>query len=269
MAGLRTLIRGLGILSILLTLVAVALTVTLLYTAALISSNMMFGEPSFEVAGSKVDLEIPITLTNKGMFAISSFGLTIKTAALDGSSLGEGTSGPVSIAAGQSTTILHKINIDFANLSPQTLNQMLTEDGSLSFGVDVSANIAPFIETDLSSAGTMPWGAPMKDLALGEPSVEGQVNQTHVTLSIPIGFRNNSPFLDFTGLVQIDLFDASGGFVGSGSIPLNVQPNTNFDDMIRVTVSIASISLTPFTAVLKIQTTIGEVQKEINLDVKQ
>lgn len=71
MDGLRLLIKSLGILSILLSLVAAVITGTVVYTAALIPANMEIGEPSFEVAGSAIDLALPITLVNEGIVAIS------------------------------------------------------------------------------------------------------------------------------------------------------------------------------------------------------
>lgn len=233
MVGLRGLIRGLGILSILLSLVAAVITGTVLYTVASTLTNLERGEPSFEVAGSMIDLTIPITLVNEGFFAISSLSITTRTAAPDGSSLGEGTTGPISLAPGESTSILHKFTIDLSNMSPQTLNSLLYEDGTLALNLDVSTAIAPFIKTNLSAEGTLPWGAPLGNLRFGD-SVFSNHNSTHVLVSVPLSFENRSPFVDIDAKVRATVFNAtSNTLIGSGQLDVIAPSGTSFSSVIQ------------------------------------
>ncbi|MEK0326036.1 MAG: hypothetical protein QQN63_10070, partial [Nitrosopumilus sp.] len=226
-------IRGLGILSILLSLVVLGILAAIGHTAFLLTENSEVGELSFEFADNKADLSAPLTVVNEGFLDISSFSLNAKATLSDGSTLGETTIGPITIASGQSISLTPTFTIDFSSLSPQALNSLLYEDGTIDLIGDVSISIASLIGLDASFKQPLPWGAPLGNLRFGD-SVVTNHNSTHVLVSVPLSFENGSPYFDIDGIISATIFNAtSNTLVGSGQLNVIAPSGTSFSSEIQ------------------------------------
>ncbi|MFQ6011548.1 MAG: hypothetical protein ACE5KG_05195, partial [Nitrososphaerales archaeon] len=227
-------------------------------------AGLSIGRPDISPgSASSLGISIPFEFDNNSPERLS-FSLNTEIFnATSGQSLGRTTT-PVSVNSNSrfSGTIDGNLALGSSNMV-----SLLTTDTTLSFEARFSANIdgAPIA---LSRNFETEWGAPIKDLDIGSASFGQRTNLTHVALSMPISFTNNSPFLELTGRVQVDFIDTLGQFAGSGSVPFTVPPESSFSGTLLGSISTGSISLIPFTATIKIQTSMGTLEKEMTVSVE-
>ncbi|MFQ5710914.1 MAG: hypothetical protein ACE5GD_03945 [Candidatus Geothermarchaeales archaeon] len=243
--------------------VTVAVTVGLLfYSVAQLS--VAPGEVKIESSPPRVELTLPLFVSNRGPFPITDFSLSSRVQDEQGELLAEGATGPLDIPPGtQRREISHGLTIDLAKVKKEVLENLLLRDQKLWVDVQTSLAIQPFFKFSASPRIPLEWGAPVANLRYGNPQFAPH-NRTHILLSIPLFFENNSPFLELDVSIMGEILNAEGvkaGVLNPKSIKVPARGRVSED----LQGSLRNEAITEKTLTLKLtfKTQFGEVAKEV------
>jgi hypothetical protein len=175
-------------------------------------------------------LSVPFNINNVGFYDISNFNLTTKVESSQGISISNSSTFVPLIPKGENVSITYNIALNFSNMLSKGLSYMLFNDSTLNVDVSVKVEYAKFIPLQISFNRSMPWGAPLYNLTVENPTIEG------VDLIIPISFDNHSLYA-LNGTMTLELLDDSNQLVSTGTTDLNVQPQSSYNSPVRVQIS--------------------------------
>jgi hypothetical protein len=201
-----------------------------------------FGEPQMSAnTNGEMTFSLPVTITNRGFYNIGAF--TIETQVFDsgGLSVVRGSTVVPLVRKNDEVTITHNMTIDAGDLLKSDSNYLFN-DGDLMIYAAVGMEIAEVIPVEASTNFTAPWGAPLYNFALGEPSY-APYNATHFVVTIPVSFENHA-FFDLTGTMQIRMYNSTGRRIGWGEMSLNAYADSPYSGSIDFYVSMVGVTST-------------------------
>ncbi len=114
----------------------------------------------------------------------------------------------------------------------KNLTYMLFNDTNLNVDMFVSLTYAYSIPLKISSNLTMPWGAPLSNLTIGEISFTPPPPYEQV--NVPLSFENHA-FFGLNGTIRLEIVDSLNKPVGSRTTDILVPPEGRYDDVMSVT----------------------------------
>jgi len=181
-------------------------------------------------------MSLPFYIDNGGFYDISDLNVTTDINNHDGTSLSNSTTLIPLISRGSRVDGTHNISISMDDVISKDLTSLLFQDSVFDIDMFVSLKHAGVIPLQLYSNTTLPWGAPLANLSIGEISFI-PINLTHFRLITPIGFENHS-FFALNGTLRLELVDDLNQRVGAGTTDLSVPPMTPCNTQVEVVVRI-------------------------------
>jgi hypothetical protein len=213
-------IRAVGWAINILWIFVLVFTITVIFSAFQLRVN--FAEPKVNASGETVTLSLPINISNYGFYDISNWNLTTRVKGDRGIPILDSSTFVPLISRGENTTVTHNISLILSDILSKGLANMLFNDSTLNVDFSLKIEYARVIPLQIQSNFSIPWGAPLYNLSLGNPIVED------TNIIIPVSFENHS-FFALNGTVALELFDDSNYRVGNGTAILyNVQPQSYY-----------------------------------------
>lgn len=229
-------IRALTIATLILWTFIIAFAATAIYSVINLSKGIDFGEVQFFPSSKGVVLSLPFSINNTGYYDISELNVTTRMTAHNGTLLSLDETLVPLIASGSSIETAHNISIDLSDIMAMDYTELFFNDSSFGFDAFVSLNFAYAIPVQISINMSVPWGAPLSNLSIGEISVPD-----NNTVVIPVSFENNSYF-DIAGTMQLEVYNDIYELVTSGQTNLNVSSNSGYNEQVEMYLSIGDLS---------------------------
>lgn len=212
-----------------------------------------FGEPKIIIAtGNELIFSLPINVSNNGYYNIGLFNVTTEITDTEGLLVSPPSSTVTpTIGKGQKVTILHNTSLNFQDLLNGKHNYLFN-DTELKVAVSVGMKIAELIPVQASANLSIPWGAPLFNLTVGETE-HIAINLTHVRVVIQVVFENHA-FFDVSGNLRVCLYDGDI-LVAENQTAIEAPQHSPYKGYVELCVPAAAISsawhfemyvLTPF-----------------------
>jgi len=226
-------IRALSIATTVLWILLLLFSATSIYSA--LKLDFGFGEPGASVSNEVLTMSLPFYIDNGGFYDVSDLNVTTNISNHDGTLISNSTTLVPLISRGSRVDKAHNISIRMNEMISKDLTSLLFEDSDFDIDMFLTLKYAHAIPLQLSSNMTLPWGAPLANLSIGEPSFI-PINLTHFRVVTPISFENHS-FFALNGAITLELIDDLDQSVGSGATDISVPPmngcNTQVEMVIR------------------------------------
>jgi hypothetical protein len=115
-------------------------------------------------------------------------------------------------------------------MNSSELSHLLFADDNLTVDTTVTLDYARVIPFALGTNLTMPWGAPLSNLTLGNVSMNG------TSATVPFSFENHS-FFELNGTMRLEIVDNLDHVVGQGTVSILALPQSDYSDSLTVAVS--------------------------------
>ncbi len=201
-----------------------------------------FGEPQLNMTPDNTAIfSLPVNILNRGYYDLHGFNVTTGVRDEHGSLITRGSTFIPLIRRDEPMTVLHNMTININDLLEHS-QEYLFNDTTLNVDASVGINLIQLIPAQASGNFTIPWGAPLYNLQIGNPSY-AMVNFTHFRASVPISFENHALF-DLTGNVQIRMFDNANVQIGEGQSAIQAYQHSSYSDSVDLLIHAPSI-ITP------------------------
>jgi len=231
---MRQAIRALGWATNILWVMIIVFSVTLLYSVMNVFPNVSFGEPRFLSSNGVVVMSLPFSINNTGYYDISELNITTYVMDHKGAEISTSTTLVRSIPQGSSIDESHNVSIKVNDMIERGLSYLLFNDSVFNMSMLIALKFAHIIPIQVSTEGTMPWGAPLYNFFIGEISYN-LYNLTHYKVVIPLSFENHS-FFSLNGTILFEVYNGQNERLGSGVTSVNVPSNTRCKDLVEVIV---------------------------------
>jgi len=227
-------IRALAIAIIILWILLIAFAATAVYSV--MNLDIGFEETQFFSSNDDVVLSLPFFINNNGYYDISELNVTTRMMDYNGTLLSVSETFVPLVASGSNVETAHNISIDLNDMSMEYAEIFFNDS---SFGLDafIALNFANVIPAQVSINMTVPWGAPLSNLSIGEIFVLPD-NRTVV---IPVSFENHS-FFDIVGTMQLEVYNDVDELVTSGQTSLDVPSYDGYDEQVEAYSSLEDVS---------------------------
>jgi len=223
-------IRALTIATIILWTFIIAFAATAIYSV--MNLGIDFGETQFFPSSKGVVLSVPFSINNTGYYDISELNVTTRVTDDNGTLLALSETLVPLIASGSSIERAHNTSIDLSDIMAMDYTELFFNDSSFGFDAFVSLNFAYAIPVQMSINMSVPWGAPLSNLSIGEISVPD-----NNTVVIPVSFENHSYF-DMVGTMQLEVYNDMDEPVASGQTNLNVSSHSGYNEQVEMHLSL-------------------------------
>jgi len=227
-------IRALGWAINILWIILILFAATVVYSAFQIRAWL--DPPYTNALGNTLIVSLPFHFTNSGLYDISNlaFGTLIQDS--NGVTMSNSTTVEPFIPKGVQADLVHNVSFSLTDMMSQGFSNLLFNDTQLDIDLSVRFVYARVLPLEISTNMTMPWGAPLYNLALGSFTVN-PYNATHFRVTLPISFENHS-FFGFSGNIRLELVDNGNRLLGSGNANLvGVSPQAPYSSVLDVLVS--------------------------------
>lgn len=231
---MRQAIRALGWATNILWVMIIVFLVTSLYSARNVFPNISFGQPQFLSSNGVVIMSFPFFINNTGYYDISELNITTHVMDYKGAAISTSTTLVPSIPRGSSVEETHNVSINVNNITQRGLSYLLFNDSFFNVSMFIALKFAYLVPIQVSTKGTMPWGAPLYNFSIGEISYN-LYNLTHCKVVIPLSFENHS-FLSLNGTIRFEVYNGENERLGSGTASVNVPSYTGYKDLVEVIV---------------------------------
>jgi hypothetical protein len=194
-------------------------------------SSLSIGTPTTTTSGGVTDIVAPISLANHGYLSFSNVAVDVSVKDASGLQILAGAIGPFTVAPGQTEKVNATLVLDTARLSSAALQSLATSNQNLTVSASLGASLPPFVGVSGSVTAQVEWKAPISSLNIGQPTFT-QYNSTTLEAAVPVSFENQNSFFTITGDGQISVLNSTGEQVGSGTVSLDVAPNTQFSQSV-------------------------------------
>ncbi|MGC8936221.1 MAG: hypothetical protein ACP5KV_02490 [Candidatus Methanomethylicaceae archaeon] len=201
------------------------------YTLTQSFPTIKAGSPSQSLTDSVFEVLMPLNMTNKGILSISDLYVTGTLKAHDGTPLVEVVSNRLTIPPGGAGTLQVRVTLNASSVTPELMKSIMVDDQNLQIAALLKGSVQPFLNVLVSANDTMRWGAPYKDLQMGEPALS-VYNDTHLLVKVPISFKNNSTIFSVSGTGEIKVVDEGYRVVGYGWTYMDVRPGSGYSGTI-------------------------------------
>jgi hypothetical protein len=221
---MRQVIRALGWAINIFWIILLLFSVTGIYSASQIMPG--FGQPSMSTSDDTLTLTLPFYIINGGFYDISSMNLTTVVEDAHGSLISDSSTFVGLIPHGNNISVTHNISINISKLTSTNLAYLLFDDSIFDADASLKLNYVA-VPFQISINFTIPWGAPLSALTIGNVSAS-PYNATHFRTSVPTSFENHS-FLRLDGTIRLELVDGMNNILGSGISNINVPPQSGYN----------------------------------------
>jgi hypothetical protein len=217
---MRQAIRALGWAATIFWIILLFFTITAAYSAFLIAQGLRFGEPTAGVDNGTLLVSLPLFFNDTGLYDISNFNVTTSIRDGNGSLISRSsTFVPLIPRASSNFTVAHNISLSPSQMTSGHLAYLLFNDSDLSVDAILKLNFARAIPLELATNISMPWGAPLYGLSIGDIGTPTILGPNRVRVTVPIIYENHA-FFDLDGTVFLELVDDGGNLLGSGTANL-------------------------------------------------
>jgi filamentous hemagglutinin family protein len=237
---MKVAIRMISIATALFWIFLIAFTVSAVYSF-IKDVRFSFGEiqmPTSLTEENEMVISVPITIENMGLFNIGFFNVTTEISDIDGLIITRGNTCIPIINRNTAITVNHNVTVNVTDLF-QKSSTFIFNDTTLVLYEAVGMSVAEIIPFTASTNITIPWGAPLYNLNLGEPEYLA-VNRTHTLIRIPVSFENHS-FFDIAGNLIIRMYNSANTLVEEGQTTIEVPSNTIYSGYAEVYVKNTAI----------------------------
>jgi len=236
-------IKMIGIATTIFWVFLIAFSVSAAFSAKDIQFN--FGDPQTGMtADNELFFSLPIAIANRGFYSIGDFNVTSKASDMNGNEIARGASFVSIIRPGEEITMFHNITLDINEILQGDRNYLFN-DTDLRIHEAVGLSLATIIPVQASGNFTLPWGAPLYNFMLGNPTYS-PYNATHFRVNVPISFENHA-FFDLTGSLQIHMYNDRNTRIGDGQTNIETAQHTGYNGNIEFYISIVN-AITPGTS---------------------
>ncbi|MEM2106047.1 MAG: hypothetical protein QXV21_06265 [Candidatus Bathyarchaeia archaeon] len=259
---MKAAIRMISVATALFWIFLAAFTISAVYSFI---KDVRFGFGELEMSTNLTEqnemvLCLPITVENKGLFNIGFFNITTEISSIEGDIIARGNTCIPIIGRNTIIAIRHNITVNVAELFQEKSN-LIFNDTTFVLYEAVSMSVAEVIPFAASTNVTIPWGAPLYNLNIGEP--ERVVNGTHTLIRMLINFENHS-FFDVAGNLSIRIYNLEGAVINETQTFIEAPSSTFYSDYAEIGVEGTAV---PLRLEFYLQTPIFNVKiGEINLD---
>ncbi len=212
-------------------------SITSLYSA--LTLRIGFGEPEISYSGDTMITSMPFLINNTGFCDITDLNVTTVIADAEGKIISLSTTVVPLIAAGSNAEVVHNTSLSLSDLN---LTALAFEDTNFETNTSIMLKFARAIPFQISTNASMPWGAPLYNLSIGE--IGYNFNGTHLIGTANLSFENHSPFFSVTGAIRYELYNSEGEQAGSGSTNVDVAPCSGYQGQAEIVIS-DPMKLTP------------------------
>jgi len=237
---MRYAVRALGWATKIFWIMIIVFSVTSVYSV--LNLKMGFGQPQIFLSDEEATISIPLFINNTGLYDLSELNITADVMDYNGSSVAASTTFVPLIPKGSNIETLHNISISLDEITSKA-QTYLFNDTTFNVDISVKLNFASAIPFQVSMNMTIPWGAPLYNLSIGQFSYN-YINLTHVEVITPISFENHSPYFSVEGLMQVEIYNDNdnGERLGLGVSDLNVPSHYGYDGQVEMIVDISKIT---------------------------
>lgn len=205
-------------------IITLAFAITCVYSATQI--NVELGEPVPLRRETGPGAALPIVLNNRGYYRIANLNITTTIRDDENQSLSETTSQVAVIHPQHAMTILHNIALDVNTMLSHP--QYLFNDSELQVDGLIHLNYADLIPLDVRASLELPWGAPLSSFAAGPPNTS-TYDFISWRVTVPISFQNHSLYLNVTGTVRVEIFNARNELLGEDTLLVDVPSGAAYN----------------------------------------
>jgi hypothetical protein len=184
----------------------------------------------------------PLGIINKGPYGISDFNVSSELVNNQGSTLARGSTFVPLIGAGQSANATLKIELRFGDLLNGS-TRLLFNDVDLLLADTFSMRAAELIPVQAFSNMSIPWGAPLNNLALGTPQSSEVVvdGRSYLGVVVPVSFENHA-FFDLNGTLLVHVYNNVNVLIGKGQTFFDVSQKSPSRQELMVDVAIQNVT---------------------------
>jgi hypothetical protein len=204
--------------------------------------NFDFGKPQFTTSpDGQLTFSLPLYIDNRGYYNLKEIRISTVFRDAEGTEISIANTFVPVIPHGENTIIVHNMTLSTSSLFEND-EQYLFNDNNLNISVAAGLNFAELLPAEIATNFTFPWGAPIYNFALGEPSYE-RGNATHAEVTVPISFENHA-FFDVAGNIRIELHDGVDSLLGESQTLLYAPQGSVYNGSIEFNVPMQTTSLT-------------------------
>jgi hypothetical protein len=223
-------IRALGWAAKLLWVILLVMITTIAYSATQIS--LAFGELTTTVNEQTVTISLPITVRNAGLYDLTQLNVTTQITDQNRHSLVKDSTLTQIIPRGTNTTTMLTTELNITRILDQD-SGLLFNDTTFTVFQYVAFNYANAIPLNAYVNQTMPWGAPLSNLEIGNPTY----NTTTSIATVQVYFENHNQYVPVNGTVCIEIYSSQNILLGAGTASINAQPHTSWSTQVDVLVN--------------------------------
>ncbi len=229
---MRQAIRALGWVTKILWIILIATIITIAYSATQISFSI--GESQTTATEQAITISFPVNITNNGLYDLTQLNVTTRITDQNSQTLANGTTIDQLVQKGTSATRIYNITINIPEIIAQSSSLLFNETTFTVFQC-VSLDYANAIPLSFHANYTMPWGAPLSNLTVGNPTFQ-PYNATYSIATVQLHFENHNQYLPVTGTMRIEIYNSRQILRGAGTANIDTQPNTSCDTQVNVLV---------------------------------
>jgi hypothetical protein len=194
--------------------------------------RVTIGQPQVSTTGDhELLLSFPVSVVNTGFYDVAHFNVSINILDTEGSTVAGGTMFMPVIGQGQAINITQDVKLNPTDLF-QTHQSLLCNDTEFIANKSISMLATEFIPVEASSNSSIPWGAPLYNLALGTPLL-AMFNATYSVATVPLSFENHA-FFDVSGAVWLRAYSNANLLIGQGQTSIQVAQHSPYDGNLEV-----------------------------------
>ena len=227
---MRNAVRALGWATRALWVLLIAFSITSLYSV--LTLRIAFGEPKASYSEDTMVTSLPFLINNTGFYDITDLNITTVIADTEGKAISLSTTFVPLITAGSNAEVVHNISLSLSDLN---LTALAFEDTNFEINTIVALKFARAIPVQMSTNASIPWGAPLSNLSVGE--IGYSFNGTHLIGTVSLSFENHSPFISVTGTIRYEFYNNEGEYLGSGATNVDVPPYSGYQGQMELVLS--------------------------------
>ena len=194
--------------------------------------SIQFGEFEVSFHNRTTTVSLPFSFNNTGLYDISDMNITTRIADYNGTLISTSTTFVPLIPRGSNVEEVHNISISLDEIASKNTTYLLFNSGNFSIEIFAGLVFARVFPFQISINASMPWGAPFSNFSIGEVSFD-YVNRT---VSVPLSFKNDSPYFDVSGNVHFDVYNYENVLVDSGATTLYVKSGDSYEGPLELSV---------------------------------
>jgi len=196
-------------------------------------------ETKFFTKNNEVIVAIPFILINDGLYEILNLNVTTIVVSRENEPLTKSTSFIDVIPRGKETMIWHNISLSIQKMVSN--QKYLFEDSNFTLLNNIRLDFARIIPFAMSVNSTMPWGAPLYNFTVSEPTFQ-MINATTSTVSFNISFENHSPYINLEGELELKIFNENEELLGVTYETIRVPSNSFYKKTLSVYIETTKVT---------------------------